>query len=145
MSGNFWLLCGLLCGPGNALYLRLRLQPYIASGELAKGEVNSFAVRLGLWILLPCLMLWLLQWSAGPEATADMLEWPNPQRGIAIALQVFVWAALVYWLFLNNGATTLSRYSRYHWFFAGVPPVIFKLLGAAAVLGGLAALLVGRA
>ena len=110
MYRYFWLICGVWCGIVGAGYLRFLLRKKIEAGEFSREEVWSFTRRSALWIFLPCLALWLLQQSAGSDAALEYLKWPFPQRMAALALQAFVWAALLYWVFLKDGAKTLARY-----------------------------------
>lgn len=143
MTQHFWLICGLWCGVGNALFMWSRLRKHVALGEFQSGEVTSFLTGMALWIFTPCVLLWALQLSVGPQARAVFLDWPSPQRYAACALQVFVWAALLRWVFFKGGANTLSAYHG-----AGrrsaaflYSPAMIKLGTVAMVVGGSVALL----
>jgi hypothetical protein len=129
-----------------AVYTRLRLRKHVASGAFTEEEVKSFTRGLALWIFIPCLALWLLQQSAGADAPPEYLRWPAPQKAGALALQVFVWGALLYWVFVRDGANTLSRYLQAAWSKSSFySPIVFKLGAIAVVISGLAALLSSRA
>jgi hypothetical protein len=147
MSQYFWLICGAWCGILGAFYTRFRLRKHITSGDFTDAEVKSFTRGYALWIFLPCVAFWLLQQSIGSNAPPAYFKWSGPQKVVAISLQVFLWAALLYWVFLREGADTLSRFlqaekSSSNWLYH---PVAFKVGAIAAVLGGLAALLGGSA
>ncbi len=147
MSQYFWLLCGVWCGIAGALYTRFQLRKYIVAGEFTKAEVNTFTRNYALWIFLPCLAFWLLQQSIGGEAPPEYFKWSGTQKTLALALQVFLWAALLYWVFLRRGANTLSRYlgavrSSTSPFFS---PVAFKVTSVLVVLAGVVALLNDKA
>ena len=147
MSQFFWLLCGTWCGILGAAYTRFRLRKHVANGEFTKQEVESFTRGMALWIFLPCVALWLLQQSVGANAPPEYFKWSGIQKTLALALQIFLWVALLYWVFLCDGASTLSRYvqatkSSKSSFYS---PVIFKVGAVLAVLAGLAALFGGSA
>jgi len=144
---HFWLLVGLWCGVGTAVYYRMRLRKRIDAGEFTKREVETFTRNYALWFLLPCVALWLLQQSLEPQAPPYFLDWRNPQKLMAIGLLMFIWSALLYWTFAMNGATVLSRYSRAVGRSASMfnSPLVFKLTVAAVVLAGLLALFSQRA
>jgi len=110
MSQAFWLVCGLWCGVGGGLFTWFSLRKKVAAGEFSHQEVMVFAKGMALWIFIPCLILWGLQASIPGESSPFYVKWPTPQRYIALALQVFVWGALIYWVFFRSGASTLSRF-----------------------------------
>ena len=110
MSQHFWLLCGLWCGLGNGALIWFRRRKYVEAGRLSEEEVLAFAKGTVLWLLVPCLVLWALQLSTGGDQSPEYWRWPLPQRYIAFALQAVVWLALVYWVFIRDGANTLSAY-----------------------------------
>ena len=143
MQQHFWLLCGLWCGLLGAGYARYQLRKGIEAGEFTKEEVRSFTFKTALWVLVPCLVLWFLQLSISSDSTPQYFLWPRPQRYLALALQVFVWAALLYWVFLRDGASTLSRYARAARRSESLfnSPLAIKLGAIAVVLAGTAALL----
>ena len=139
---HFWLICGLWCGFGGALYFRSRLKCNINESGFSLDEVNKFAKNYALWIFIPCLILWLLQMSSGFESDVNYLTWPTPQRIVALILQVIIWSALIYWVFFNDGAETLSKYlSAAHKYYNFIySPLIIKLAVAIGVVGGVYAL-----
>ncbi|HTA66305.1 MAG TPA: hypothetical protein VK753_12450 [Xanthomonadaceae bacterium] len=137
MNQCFWLICGALCGLLFAWRMRARFRRRIPTGATAE-EAISFTRGWALWIFLPCVAFWLLRQSIGAEALPFCDEWPNPQRTIALSLQVFLWAALLYWVFVKDGATTLSKFMS----IAGSGnPTAFKAVCVVAVLAGSVALL----
>lgn len=119
-----------------------KLQKQIEAGAFTKKEVRLFAVRQTLWILAPCLAFWLLQLSISGAVSPEFLRWPHPQKLVAMALLIFVWGAMLYWVFLNDGAATLARYSSAlsrspkFWHI----PVVFKVLAIVAVTFGVVAI-----
>lgn len=138
MTQHFWLICGLWCGIGNALFMRSRLQKHVARGEFPREGVTAFVKGLALWILVPCLSLWALQQSVGAEATPVFLAWPSPQRHVAVSIQIFLWSSLLYWVFLKGGARTLSTY------YGAGRNAAFMYSPTAFKLGALAAVVVGN-
>ena len=138
----FWLVCGLWAGVVGAVYTRFALRKKIAAGEFTSEEVSSFTPQYALWIFVPSLAFWLLQQSIGPNAPIEYFRWPDPQRLVAFALQFFLWAAMVFWIFFKDGAATLSRYvratRRTSNFFSS--PVAMKIFAVAAPIVGLLAL-----
>jgi hypothetical protein len=134
---HFWLLCGIWCGGLNALMTWFRLRRNLSKGLYTEVEVNSFAKNLALWIFVPCVFLWVLQLSIGPDAKPFFVTWPSPQKYLATSLQIFIWIALLYWIFLRNGATRLSTYvgasTAYPRYLCH--PLIFKIAALLIVFG----------
>lgn len=146
MQQYFWLICGLWCGAGGSLFTWLTLRRQVSADAIDREEIRSFAVRQALWILIPCVALWLLQQSVSGAIGPEFLGWPSPQRIIAKALAVFVWGALLYWIFLKNGAAILSKYSGA---LSSSPrfltsPAAFKLMAIVVVLSGVSAMFMDR-
>lgn len=110
--GFFWLICGIWIGLFGAAYLKYALGKRVLNREFTAEQVSSFALRYALWTFLPCLAMWLLQRSVGPNAPIEYAKWPDPQRLMAFGLQLFLWAAMLFWTFFKNGAQTLSQYAR---------------------------------
>lgn len=144
MQQYFWLFTGIWPGLVGAVYLRFRLRSSIESGKFTKQEVDSFTRGLGLWVFLPCFALWLLQRSVGSDAPFEYTRWPNPQKLIALALQLFVWAALLYWIFVRSGADMLIKINQA----TRSPmrsisnPVFVKIFAVVAVITGLITILI---
>lgn len=142
MFQAFWLVCDLWCGVGGGLYAWFTLRKQVVAGEFSHQEVLGFAKGMALWILIPCVVLWGLQISIVGESSPFYVKWPAPQRYVALALQFFVWGALVYWVFFRGGAATLSRFrtatSRAPGFMNS--PTAMKLGAIAVVAAGLFAL-----
>jgi hypothetical protein len=143
MEQYFWLICGLWCGIGGGFFMWLRLRKYLMLGIFSEEDAKYFSKRMALWILIPSLILWVLQLSIGSKATPQFLNWPSPQKQIAVGLQIFIHLALIYWVFLKNGANTLSMY-----FGSGgktlrfvYSPIAMKLITIAIVMSGFTALL----
>lgn len=138
MSEYFWLFCGLWCGVGGGVFARSKLSKGVDSGEFSQAEVTSFVKGMIFWICTPCLLLWILQFSLADATQPEYLSWPSPQKHIALALQIFIWAALVWWVLFKNGAKTLSKFSV--GFFSGPEfirtPAAFKFYVIAIVLLG---------
>lgn len=145
MNDYFWLLCAVWCGLLGAGFMRYRLRQSVAMGEFSAAEVTSFTRGYALWVAGPCGLLWVLQRSVGDGAAPMFLLWPQPQRSLALALQFSVWGALLWWVFIKDGASTLSRYlratQRRFSFFNG--PTAIRVIAVAAVAGGLFAVFVG--
>jgi hypothetical protein len=142
MNQFFWLFCGIWCGIICTTFTWQNLRKHVTSGDLSHEEVMYFIKGMALWFLIPSLLLFFLQLSINGETTPMFLGWPTPQRYIAICLQVFIWLALIYWVFFNDGAITLSKFSIY----SKLPrflhtPIAFKCLTILVVLSGLFALL----
>ena len=110
MEQYFWLICGLWCGVGGGFFMWLRLRKHVRLGIFSEEDAKHFSKRMVLWILIPSLILWVLQLSIDSKATPQFLNWPSPQKQIAVGLQIFIHLALIYWVFLKNGANTLSMY-----------------------------------
>ena len=110
MFQAFWLVCGLWCGIGGGLYTWFSMRKHVARGKFSQQEVLGFAKGMALWIFVPCLMLWGMQVSIPGDSSPLYFKWPAPQRYMALALQVLVWGALVYWVFFRSGATILSKF-----------------------------------
>jgi hypothetical protein len=134
----FWFLCGIWCGIGNGAFFWYRLPSAVESGAATRDEAKTFCLSLGLWILIPCFALGLLQESIDVESLPFFPLWPEPQRMIALGIQIFLWAALLYWIFLKNGADLTARLmslakvrhvQRYS-------PTIIKLISVAVVIAG---------
>lgn len=111
MNEYFWLICGLWCGIGGSIFAWYRLSKCVKSGEFSQVEVLSFVRSMAFWIFVPCLVLWILQFSVSGATQPDYLFWPSPQKYIALALQIFVWVALAGWVLFKDGADTLSKFS----------------------------------
>lgn len=144
MTKVFWLLCGLWCGLGNGAFIWLRRSKYMKLG-LSEGEVASFAKGTVLWILIPSLFLWGLQLSAGADLPPHYWRWPAPQKQAAIGLQILMLLALAYWVFIRDGAETLSACARVGSRRESIlhSPTAMKLGTAIALIAGTVALLKG--
>jgi hypothetical protein len=57
---------------------------------------------------MPSVLLWLLGLTVQP-ATSFFQLWPAPQRQLAIAIMVVIWAAMLFWIFVRDGVETLLR------------------------------------
>jgi succinate dehydrogenase hydrophobic anchor subunit len=138
----FWLICGLWGGLGNGIFIWLSLRNKVTAGAFTKDELHRFVFQLALWILVPCLILWVTHISIDTNVPPEYWLWPYPQKLVAIALQVFIWLALLYWVFLNNGANILSKYyaSSQNSKKIMLGPTAFKLLAAVMVLSSVFAL-----
>jgi hypothetical protein len=142
MQQHFWLICGVWCGVFGAAYARFQLRKSIEIGEFTAAEARSFALSFGLWVFVPCCLLWGIQLSIGTPATPEYFRWPTPQRYLALVVQVFVWLALLYWVFVRDGAIKLSRVLRSSnqstsWVYS---PAAVRIGVAALVLAGVGAL-----
>jgi hypothetical protein len=147
MDQYFWLLCGLWCGLGGGIYTWFSLRKHVSAGTFSRHEVVRFSKGLTLWVLIPSLILWLLQLSIEGNSTPMYLSWPYPQKGAAFALQGLVWAALLYYVFFNGGAMTVSKYfGATNTFLRFLhSPLTIKFVAIAAVVSGVAALMSGHA
>lgn len=143
MNQFFWLICGVWCGLGGAFFTWQSFRKPIASGQLSHQEVMSFVKGMALWLFIPSMLLWGLQLSINSGASPEFFNWPAPQKYLAVCIQMFVWFALIYWIFFNGGANTLSKL---HGSVSKLPkflhsPTAFKCLTVLIVLSGLFALL----
>ena len=115
-----------------------KLKKGVESGEFSQAEVLSFVRGMAFWVFVPCLVLWVLQFSISGATQPDYLSWPSPQKYIALVLQFFIWIALVGWVLFKGGADTLSRFSE--GFFNGPEiirtPTAFKFYAIIMVLSG---------
>lgn len=143
MEQFFWVFCGLWCGVGGSFFTWHRLKVQVETGAFTRVEIRQFAARQALWIFTPCIILWLLQTTISGGAGPEFLRWPYPQRMAAMAVVILCWGALLYWIFLRNGAETLSKYagalssSPRFW----QTPTAFKLLAIMVVASGVFAIL----
>ena len=135
---HFWLFCGLFVGFGNAIYYRLKLRSNIRNGEFSQEEVNRFTRNFALWVLIPSLLFWGLQLSAGSEFAPIKDEWPKPQKYFVDGLQVFLWCVLIYYIFFKNGAEQFSRYlmATHKLFTSFYKPVALKIVTVFVVVSG---------
>lgn len=135
---HFWLFCGVFCGVFGALHIRRRLRRKADGVQFETDEVDRFAFGYGAWILLPCLGLWLLQLTTPTRGPVEYWRWPDTQRDLAFGIQLFVWIALLWWVWFRQGADTLSLYFGDG---LGAPKVIWnpisiRLFSVVAVVGG---------
>jgi len=83
--------------------------------------------------------------SIGRDVGPMYTKWPDPQRILAFGLQAAVWIALAFWVFVRDGADTLSAFysvgRRGPAFLSGPGAIKFGVL--AALVGGMVALFVG--
>jgi len=107
---HFWLSCGILCGFGNAIYFRFKLQNSVSNGKLSIKEANWFGVGFSLSIFIPCLIFWFLQISSGPQATHNFETWLPLQRNIGSAVMITCWGTFFLWVWFLKGAEKLSNY-----------------------------------
>src|SRR5436305_1234108 len=98
LSAHFWLLCGLWVGGAGALHLHSRLTKSVASGALDGAAEKTFVKGWLVAITLPCVVLWLLQSSAGPVPGPEYFAWPAPQKWIALGINVICWVLLLWWV-----------------------------------------------
>jgi hypothetical protein len=106
---HFWLICGLWVGLGGALFGYFQAKPKIAVGDYVEDEVKRFLLSYALWIFVPSLLFWGLQLSANADPV-DFLQWPTPQKEIALGVLFFVWGSLLIWTWAFSGAATLSKW-----------------------------------
>jgi hypothetical protein len=143
MFQHFWLICGLWCGLGNASLIFVRRRKYVELGLMTEEEVVAFAKGMALWIVVPCLVFWVLQLSIGADIGPMYLKWPDPQRMVAVGFQVLLWLVLVFWVFIRDGAKMLSAFfsvgGRGPSFLSS--PVAIKVGTAFAITASIAALL----
>ena len=140
---HFWLICGLWFGVANSLFVWIRLQKHVNNGVFSKEETTNFSLALALFVLVPMVIFWGLQLSANMAPSPNFLTWPDPQKQVAIAFQVVLWIAMVYWVFFKAGAQTLSTYigvgqegwKHKYFFSAGA----FKLMTLGTVANGVIA------
>lgn len=142
---HFWLICGLWFGVANSLFIWQRLQKHVGNGTFSKKEASNFSLALALFVLVPMMIFWGLQLSAHNAPNPNFLTWPDPQKQVAIAFQVILWVAMVYWVFFKAGAQILSTYIgagqsgwRHTLFFS---PGAFKLMTLGTVANGVIAAL----
>ena len=109
VTDHFWIFCGILVGLGGAAFLRFKLKRYVLAGQLDASAVQRFTLGWAIAILAPCAILRLLALSAA-ATSPDYLTWEQPQKWIALALNVACWVALLAWVWLGPGAATLSSF-----------------------------------
>jgi hypothetical protein len=138
---HFWLFCGLWCGVVNSLFVWFRLHKRASVGGYTPAQANTFTLVLGAVVLLPMLGFWGLQQSAVNATNPNFLTWPSPQKPVALTLQLALWGAMLYWVFLKNGAQVLSAYLgagetgwKHTWFFS---ERAFKVMAVGTVLWGI--------
>ncbi len=138
---HFWLFLGLWCGVVNSLFIWFRLHKRASVGGYTPAQAKTFALVLGTVVLLPMLAFWGLQQSAAHAPNPNFLTWPSPQKPLALALQVSLWAAMIYWVFAKGGARLLSSYLgagesgwKYTWFFS---ERAFKIMAVGTVVWGI--------
>lgn len=110
MGEYFWLLCGLLCGVGGSMVARSRLSKGVESGEFSQEELTSFTRGMAFWIFIPCLIIFILQFSLEDATHPEYFLWPSPQKYIAVALEVFIHLSFAWWVLVKNWAQTLSKF-----------------------------------
>jgi hypothetical protein len=69
------------------------------------------------------------------------LKWPTPQKEVAVGLQVCVWFALLFWVFVRDGDEMLSTYmpAMGNWPAFMCTPTAVKIGALLVVLGGVLA------
>ena len=147
MIENFWLICGIWCGIFNAVFMHFDLRKAVAEGQLSPSESKNFTLGSFAWIFFPCVIFWLLQRSIGPDFSPDFKTWPDPQRLIALSLTVLIWGALLYWVFLADGALKLAKVARASSWTHGIVlgPKGIKILSAVLVAAGIASIFLSGA
>ena len=111
---HFWLLCGAWVGGGGALFFRHRLRAAVAAGELESTSTAGFAKVWLAAIMIPCVILWLIQLSAG-SASPHYLAWPVPQKWLALGVNIVCWLLLLWWVWFAGGAQRLSKIFTVTW------------------------------
>ena len=106
----FWLICGLWVGLGGVLFGKVKAKEQVAAGLITKDEVNRFLKGYAVSIILPSLLFWVIQTSIGTNVGVDFKLWPNPQKTIALAILLSLWATLFTWVFFYGGAKTLEKF-----------------------------------
>ncbi len=92
--------------------LKRKLTVAVNNGQLSKVETDKFVKHWAFWLLIPCAILWVLQLSSGANSNASFMTWPLLQMILGLSVQLFVWGALTYYVFIKDGASTLSKYLR---------------------------------
>lgn len=135
MNSYFWLACALWPGVLGAIMLRVRLREAVRSGAVVAGEADRFSLAFALWLSLPCIALWGIQQTIAGDSTPMVPTWPETQRRAAAFLQVCLIGAFLFWVFVRDGADTMSRFARAAFDVDRLAsPVAFKV-GALAILG----------
>ncbi len=108
MFTYFWLLCALWVGGGGAIMFHSQLKPHVAAGLVEARAEKRFVVGWALWMTGPAIGFWLLQMTMSGAPSPQYMTWPEPQRSVAVGLTVVCWAALLWWVWLSDGAVTLA-------------------------------------
>ena len=142
---HFWLICGIWFGISNGLFLAMRLRKFVSPATFTETEAIRFAQWTALSIFLPAFIFWVLQQSAGADMKPNFLEWPRPQKQLALGFQVFLWIAMLVYVFPIGGAQTLSRYlsagrTKLRFLYT---PKAFKVMTAGTVASQVATVLAG--
>lgn len=106
---NFWLICGLWIGIGNAVYFRVKLKKAIQSNRITAQEVNHFTITIILGLTIPCIAFWIIQIAGAKATTPFITTWPEPYRTIAISITILIWILALAWILFLGGARYLSK------------------------------------
>jgi hypothetical protein len=109
LSDYFWLLGSLWTGGVGALICYIRLGKHVKNGALSKDERLDFVKGWLIAFGLPGIALWRLQLSAGANLQPLYSLWPEPQKWVALSINIICSALLLWWIWAANGARYLSR------------------------------------
>lgn len=141
---HFWLLCGVWVAVVGGFFYRNDLKRIARAGEISHEQINRYARRCAIAVLVPSASLWVLQITVGPAAKPFFPEWPNPQWMIAHGITVSCWIALLWWVWARNGAEHLSQVAKIRSYPSYMTsPVAFRVLSLAVVASGIVSLLFG--
>ncbi len=143
---HFWLICGIWVGFGSYIMGKVRSKEFIQNGELLEAEANKYLVRFSLWIFVPSVFFWLLQFSAGSGVGVDFLSWPDPQKSVALAILICLWTYLIVWTLFLGGAVPLGKCMRLISNFpkSMLTPIAVKIIVSIVVFSGIASLFMQR-
>jgi len=103
----FWLMCGVWVGGLGGVSYYFKLSNAVATNALTNEARLRFVRGWIMAFMVPSTIFWLLQTSTGAAVSPDYLRWPNPQRWLAITVNVTCWIALLWWVWLAEGAQKL--------------------------------------
>jgi len=106
---HFWLITAVLVGFGNAIMFKINSFKQIAVGNITSTEANKLIVWWLVCVVVPCVGLWYLQSSSGQPFQIDFMVWESINKYLAVILVSILWAALLVWVFVYNGASKLVK------------------------------------
>lgn len=95
----------------NVMLWRRSLRKLVDAGTITEQELHAYIRGAVLWIVFPAVLLGAISLAAGwsDPFCAGAFSFDGPARAAASSVILTVWGALLWWMWIGNGAEVLGR------------------------------------